>query len=154
MRVIDYKTGSATLDFTSMPEIFGRAKNTDEGEDIALRNEGNKYILQTLLYCWLLETDKRTQTLQEKHANSLSMAPNIYSIRQLHDQSKPTYLHRKDEEILYTADVAQEFVTQLTELIEEIYNPEIPFSPTESTRSCQNCYLSQICLLPQKKEDA
>ena len=154
MRVIDYKTGSATLDFTSMPEIFGCTKNTDESEEIALRNEGNKYILQTLLYCWLLETDKRTQTLQEKHANSLSMAPNIYSIRQLHDQSKPTYLHRKDEEILYTADIAQEFVTQLTELIEEIYNPEIPFSPTESTRSCQNCYLSQICLLPQKKEDA
>lgn len=154
MRVIDYKTGSATLDFTSMPEIFGCAKNTDESEEIALRNEGNKYILQTLLYCWLLEEDKRIQTLQEKHANSLGIAPNIYSIRQLHDQSKPTYLHRKDEEILYTADVAQEFVTQLTELIEEIYNPEIPFSPTEFTRSCQNCYLSQICLLPQKKEDA
>ena len=154
MRVIDYKTGSATLDFTSMPEIFGCNKNTDETTETNVRKEGNKYILQTLLYCWLLETDKRIQPLQEKYANSLGMAPNIYSIRQLHEEDTPTHLHRKDEEILYTADIAQEFVSQLTDLIEEIYNPEIPFYPTESTKNCENCYLSEICLLPQKKEDA
>jgi hypothetical protein len=154
MRVIDYKTGSATLDFTSMPEIFGCNKNTDETTETNVRKEGNKYILQTLLYCWLLETDKRIQPLQEKYANSLGMAPNIYSIRQLHEEDTPTHLHRKDEEILYTADIAQEFVSQLTDLIEEIYNPDIPFYPTESTKNCENCYLSEICLIPQKKEDA
>jgi ATP-dependent exoDNAse (exonuclease V) beta subunit len=153
MRVIDYKTGSATLDYTSMPEIFGRSKNTEETE-VVMRNEGNRYILQTLLYCWLLEEDKRAEALQEKHAHSLSMAPGIYSVRQLHDESKPTYLHRKEEEILYTADIAQEFVGELTELIEEIYNPDIPFYPTQDNRKCDGCYLSEICLLPQKKEDA
>ena len=153
MRVIDYKTGSATLDFTSMREIFGRSKNIEETE-VVMRNEGNKYILQTLLYCWLLEKDKRVEALQEKHAHSLNMAPGIYSVRQLHDESKPTYLHRKEEEILYTADIAQEFVGELTELIEEIYNPDIPFYPAQDNRKCDGCYLSEICLLPQKKEDA
>jgi chromate transporter len=113
MRIIDYKTGSATLDFTSMSEIFGRSKNTED-EELSIRNEGNRYILQTLLYCWLLEGDKRIQVLQEKHANALGVSPGIYSVRQLNDESKPTYLHKKGEEVLYTRDIADEFINQLT----------------------------------------
>jgi hypothetical protein len=153
MRIIDYKTGSATLDFTSMSEIFGRSKNTED-EELSIRNEGNRYILQTLLYCWLLEGDKRIQVLQEKHANALGVSPGIYSVRQLNDESKPTYLHKKGEEVLYTRDIADEFINQLTELIEEIYNPDLPFYPTQDMRKCEGCYLSEICLITKEKEDA
>lgn len=153
MRVIDYKTGSAHLEYSTMAEVFGRSKKVEE-EETSIRNEGNRYILQTLLYCWMAEANQEIKQVQEKYADTLIKAPNIYSVRQLHNDSKPTYVHHKEDEILYTEDIAQDFVEQLSGLLEEIYNPSIPFSPVQDQKKCEGCYLSEICLLPQKKEDA
>jgi hypothetical protein len=153
MRVIDYKTGSAHLEYSTMAEVFGRSKKIEE-EETSIRNEGNRYILQTLLYCWMAEANQEIKQVQEKYADTLIKAPNIYSVRQLHNDSKPTYVHHKEDEILYTEDIAQDFVEQLSGLLEEIYNPSIPFSPVQDQKKCEGCYLSEICLLPQKKEDA
>jgi hypothetical protein len=153
MRVIDYKTGSAHLEYSTMAEVFGRSKKIEE-EETSIRNEGNRYILQTLLYCWMAEANQEIKQVQEKYADTLIKAPNIYSVRQLHNDSKPTYVHHKEDEILYTEDIAQDFVEQLSGLLEEIYNPDLPFYPTQDMRKCEGCYLSEICLLPQKKEDA
>ena len=153
MRVIDYKTGSAHLEYSTMAEVFGRSKKVEE-EETSIRNEGNRYILQTLLYCWMAEANQEIKQMQEKYADTLIKAPNIYSVRQLHNDSKPTYVHHKEDEILYTEDIAQDFVEQLSGLLEEIYNPDLPFYPTQDMRKCEGCYLSEICLLPQKKEDA
>ena len=148
MRVIDYKTGSAHLEYSTMAEVFGRSKKVEE-EETSIRNEGNRYILQTLLYCWMAEANQEIKQVQEKYADTLIKAPNIYSVRQLHNDSKPTYVHHKEDEILYTEDIAQDFVEQLTGLLEEIYNPSIPFSPAQDQKKCEGCYLSEICLLPQ-----
>ena len=153
MRVIDYKTGSAHLEYSTMAEVFGRSKKVEE-EETSIRNEGNRYILQTLLYCWMAEANQEIKQVQEKYADTLIKAPNIYSVQQLHNDSKPTYVHHKEDEILYTEDIAQDFVEQLSGLLEEIYNPSIPFSPVQDQKKCEGCYLSEICLLPQKKEDA
>jgi CRISPR/Cas system-associated exonuclease Cas4 (RecB family) len=136
-----------------MAEVFGRSKKVEE-EETSIRNEGNRYILQTLLYCWMAEANQEIKQVQEKYADTLIKAPNIYSVRQLHNDSKPTYVHHKEDEILYTEDIAQDFVEQLSGLLEEIYNPSIPFSPVQDQKKCEGCYLSEICLLPQKKEDA
>lgn len=153
MRVIDYKTGSAHLEYSTMAEVFGRSKKIEE-EETSIRNEGNRYILQTLLYCWMAEANQEIKQVQEKYADTLIKAPNIYSVRQLHNDSKPTYVHHKEDEILYTEDIAQDFVEQLSGLLEEIYNPDLPFYPTQDMRKCEGCYLSEICLLQQQKEDA
>lgn len=153
MRVIDYKTGSAHLEYSTMAEVFGRSKKVEE-EETSIRNEGNRYILQTLLYCWMAEANQEIKQVQEKYADTLIKAPNIYSVRQLHNDSKPTYVHHKEDEILYTEDIAQDFVEQLSGLLEEIYNPSIPFSPVQDQKKCEGCYLSEICLLQQQKEDA
>jgi hypothetical protein len=153
MRVIDYKTGSAHLEYSTMAEVFGRSKKVEE-EETSIRNEGNRYILQTLLYCWMAEANQEIKQVQEKYADTLIKAPNIYSVRQLHNDSKPTYVHHKEDEILYTEDIAKDFVEQLSGLLEEIYNPSIPFSPVQDQKKCEGCYLSEICLLPQQKEDA
>lgn len=151
MRVIDYKTGSAHLEYSTMAEVFGRSKKVEE-EETSIRNEGNRYILQTLLYCWMAEANQEIKQVQEKYADTLIKAPNIYSVRQLHNDSKPTYVHHKEDEILYTEDIAQDFVEQLSGLLEEIYNPSIPFSPVQDQKKCEGCYLSEICLLPQKED--
>jgi hypothetical protein len=146
MRVIDYKTGSVKLDYSSMPEVFGLDKKSND-EDPIIRKPGNKYILQTLLYCWLLETNQITKEEQNKHANTLELAPHLFPTRQLHNVETNTCLHDKNDSILYSGDIPQEFVEELTNLLDEIFNPNIPFYPTEQLENCKDCYLAQICAL-------
>ena len=149
MRVIDYKTGSVKLDYTTMSEVFGRTKQADS-EDISVRQQGNKYILQTLLYCWMLENDPLAHQEQAKRGNMLELAPHLFPTRQLHDLSTHTCLHDKSGPKFYSGLIPHEFIEELTCLIEEIFNPDIPFSPTEDKARCKDCYLAQICQLPQR----
>ena len=70
MRVIDYKTGSVKLEYTNMSDVFGKTIHANN-EDISVRKQGNKYILQTLLYCWMLENDPLAVQEQAKRGNIL-----------------------------------------------------------------------------------
>ena len=149
IRIIDYKTGSAQLEFSSMQQVFGIDKKTNR-EEAFVRNKGNNYILQTLLYCWLSEEDKDIISVQNRYTNALTLSPHIYPVRQLHDITTPTCVHTKVDDIIYTNDIRDEFIAELTDLLEEIFNPEIPFSPTTLNNECENCYLAEICAL--KKE--
>lgn len=146
MRVIDYKTGSVKLDYTTMSEVFGRDIQTDS-EETSVRKKGNKYILQTLLYCWMLENDPCAQQEQAKHGNMLELAPHLFPTRQLHDVTTNTCLHDKNSSKLYSGPIPQEFIEELTCLLDEMFNPAIPFSPTEDKANCKDCYLAQICAL-------
>jgi hypothetical protein len=149
MRVIDYKTGSVKLDYTTMSDVFGKTTQEDT-EDISVRKQGNKYILQTLLYCWMLENDPLAHQEQAKRGNLLELAPHLFPTRQLHDLSTHTCLHDKSGPKFYSGLIPQEFIEELTCLLEEIFNPDIPFSPTEDKAKCKDCYLAQICQLPQR----
>ena len=153
LRVIDYKTGKVDLEYTSMGKVFGLDFKGKDQEDAPLRKEGNKYILQTLLYCWLLDHHAITLREQSKHAHELELAPYLYPVRQLHDTTTLTYLHNKSDktQIMYTRGIPQEFVDELTRLMEEIFNPDIPFSPTDKSDNCEDCYLAQICALRGEK---
>ena len=152
MRVIDYKTGSVKLDYTTMSDVFGKTTQEDT-EDISVRKQGNKYILQTLLYCWMLENDPLACQEQAKRGNSLEFAPHLFPTRQLHDLATETCLHDKSGPKFYTGVIPQDFMEELTCLIEEIFNPEIPFSPTEDKNNCKDCYLAQICALKGKGDE-
>lgn len=144
MRVIDYKTGSVKLEYTNMSDVFGKTIQANN-EDISVRKQGNKYILQTLLYCWMLENDPLAVQEQAKRGNMLELAPHLFPTRQLHDVTTNTCLHDKNDSLFYSGLIPQEFIEELTSLLDEIFNPDIPFSPTEDKAKCKDCYLAEIC---------
>ena len=144
MRVIDYKTGSVKLEYTNMSDVFGRTIQADT-EDTSVRKQGNRYILQTLLYCWMLENDPLAVQEQAKRGNMLELAPHLFPSRQLHDVTTNTCLHDKNDSLFYSGLIPQEFIEELTCLLDEIFNPDIPFSPTEDKAKCRDCYLAEIC---------
>lgn len=134
VRVVDYKTGRADLEYNSMADVFGVVPLA-EGETYALRKKGNAYVLQTMLYCWIL-SDTYAQ-----------ISPTIYPARRLSDVSITTSVHTSsnDDPLLFDDGLKQEFMSELNTLVDEIRNLEIPFLPTTDTHICENCPFVQLC---------
>jgi phage antirepressor YoqD-like protein len=149
LRIIDYKTGSVKLSYNNMAKVFGY--NESDDKSTVVRDKGNKFILQTLLYCWLLENNTLIQQVQNQHAYQLELAPHLFPVRQLQDETTETCLHDKTGSITYTTEIAQEFQNELINLLEEVFDPSIALHPTADGRQCADCYLNQICQLT--KED-
>lgn len=140
VRVVDYKTGKADLNYSSMADVFG-VMPPAEGETYALRKQGNTYILQTMLYCWILS---------EQYAQ---LSPTIYPARQLSDASTRTGIHAvgDNQPLLFDDTKKQEFIDELTALIHEIRNPEIPFYPCADEHVCKSCNFMALCGRKSKK---
>ena len=147
IRVIDYKTSKVDLEYSDMKKVFGLDPKKSQDEEPIIRNKGNKYILQTLLYCWLLENNNTILKEQTKHNNALLLAPHLFPMRQLHDTSTQTSVHYRQGDTIDYDRLSNDFIAELTNLLEEIFNPNIPFSPTGNKDNCENCYLAQICAL-------
>ena len=140
VRVIDYKTGSTDLLYKSMEDVFG-VVSTAEGRNYCLRNKGKSQILQTMLYCWIMS---------EQYP---SVAPYVYAARRLADVTTIASIHtsNSDEPILFDEDMRQAFVVELTQLIDEIRNPEIPFMPCAEDQPCAYCAFISLCGRQVKK---
>ncbi|NDV46535.1 PD-(D/E)XK nuclease family protein [Paludibacter sp. 221] len=130
VRILDYKTGSGSLDFKSFDEVFEH--NNDKRP---------KYVLQTFLY-GILYKDK---------AAGKQITPGIYYMRDVFKDDFETELHYKSKEkdinevITDFSVYEEEFREHLTACLEDIFNPDIPFVQSESTKPCQYCPYVGVC---------
>lgn len=121
-RVIDYKTGRGDLNFNEVEDMFDTTKSTRKA-----------HILQVFFYALAYKE------------TSLPVSPAIYYLRDIfNDNYDPRIIHNKEpiDNIEYMMD---EFTSRLNELIEEIFNPDIPFHQTENEKNCQWCAFKDIC---------
>ncbi len=117
-RIVDYKTGNATLDFPSIASLF------DPTDD-----KRNGYALQTILYAILYGQGE----------------PHIYGVRLL-AQGSDTAVHKKGEESVNIAEIKDEFLDHIRKLIQEIRDPENTFPCTEDTyNKCTRCPFAILC---------
>ena len=129
LRILDYKTGSGTLEFKNLNEVFEKNKK-----------KRPKFVLQTFLY-GVLYKDK---------AFGKKMTPGIYYMRDVFKSNFETELHSKPEksinELVTDFSVFEkEFNELLKNCLEEIMNPEIPFIQTENRDICQYCAYRGVC---------
>jgi hypothetical protein len=126
LRVLDYKTGGGTLDFTNWEEVFEH--NNDKRP---------KYILQTFLY----------GMLYKEHAGTKKIEPGIIYLRELFkDKFRTEILHKPTNSYVDDyRDFELEFGEHLTNCLDEIFNDEIPFVQTESNKPCEYCVYKTIC---------
>jgi hypothetical protein len=128
IRVIDYKTGEAKVNFPTLESLF----------DSSL-SQRNGAALQTLFYAWLV----RGAHPQE------GITPGLYAMRSLYDPTFDPILsmgsrgsHTRIES--FTA-LEEEFIGQLTETLEQLFHPEGSFSRTEHRSKCRICPFAKIC---------
>ena len=129
VRVIDYKSGAGDLNFKDLDEVF-RPEN----------DKRPKYVLQTFLY----------SLLYKQKADNKVIVPQIYYVRSIFKNDFTTEIVQKPERnvaltVENFADYEKEFNEKLTALLEEIYNPEIPFTQCESGKPCEYCAFNVIC---------
>ena len=129
LRVIDYKTGKANIEYRDMEHIFSRTENQDKA-------------LQTMLYCWLLE-----QHAPQLLRNVAHIAPHIYPVRSMSKiDDVQTLIHQRgNTDFVWNDEVKQEFIEGLTTLLQEIFDPNIPFAPTSTSKRCDRCAFCALC---------
>ena len=125
LRVVDYKTGAAHLDFAGVESLFrGTGKQR-------LSN-----ILQTLLYAMILY---RTR--------GIDAVPALYYVRNMHGEDYSPLLVDRETGLCGAsyALYAGRFEELLRETLAELYDPAVPFRQCDDPDTCRFCDFNVIC---------
>jgi ATP-dependent exoDNAse (exonuclease V) beta subunit len=125
-RIVDYKTGHGDLKFRDVAEMF-------ESDN----KKRPKYAFQTFLYCFLLDSELKGKRL----------VPSIIFLRDVFKKDFSADIIDKTQSMPVSnfLDYKNEFLTCMTTLLEEIFNPEIPFEATAEIENCKYCAFAKIC---------
>jgi len=123
LRIIDYKTGT----------VQNKELHFDDWEDLKEDSSLAKSF-QLLTYAWLY---KKMNPLSTK--NTIS---GIITFRELSSGLKTVKINNSE---VLNNDVLFDFEQQLTTILKEIINPEIPFSQTITAENCIYCSFKGVC---------
>ena len=130
IRIIDYKSGRDNKKFAELSDLIdGTSTNR------------NKAVFQLFYYCMLYK---------ENNADSeLSIQPGMFNSLDLFDDKFDTKLtqrvDKKSNSILDYQNFEIEFRKVLAQLLQDIFNPKLPFIQTEDLKKCQYCTYNKIC---------
>ena len=125
VRIIDYKSGSGTTQFTSVEALFDK-----EDKDRA------KAVMQVFMYAWMY--------------GAKAIQPGIYYMRTLFSPSFDSGIYRrtdrfKTEQVLDFDNYRTDFVNSLRNCLDEIFDTETPFRQTPNGKACLYCPFKDIC---------
>lgn len=124
IRIVDYKTGKCDLNAKSISELFNReaAKRPKEA-------------FQVILYCGFYH---------HLHPTSGPVVPCLFRLGRFMAGDFDHRLTVGGNEIDFM-QVANEFDAGLSIVLEELFNPGIPFVQTEDEQACRFCPFTGIC---------
>ncbi len=124
--IIDYKTGTTEHVFDNVQDLFDREAK-----------KRNKAAFQTLVYGCIWD---------KMHPESSPIYPSVYALKNIFKEEKSRLTIKNDglREVNYGL-VKHQFEPLLTDLLEEIFNPDFAFSQTSVVENCNYCNFSSIC---------
>lgn len=126
LRVIDYKTGGDRLEFTTIESLF-------DGED----GRRNKAAFQIMLYALMYRANYQVTGLQ--------IIPGLLSRVNLFDDDLQFGFMMDKKPLVDITPQIDLFEGLLRKLLEELFNPEVPFRQTKNEKNCTYCAYKQIC---------
>ena len=122
-RIVDYKTGKDSASASSIDMLFK--------PESAHRN---KAMLQLMIYC-------NIYALNNPKIDNLK--PAIYTVRKMHESG---FKIKGTELTSYLDnDYNDDFLRQLSVVIHEMFNPDVPFTPTKRRDICDYCKFAAFC---------
>lgn len=132
IRVIDYKTGHApTSHPAELSEVFG--------ESAKAFKKHCDYYLQSMLYSIIV---RRSQKL---NPSGDPVAPGLLFIQNAGAENYDPLLKMGRKPMEDIADYDQEFLERLQDILNEIFDPKVPFSPTNERDRCTFCPYAALC---------
>jgi len=127
IHILDYKTGKSELSFPILFSLFDKENKTR-----------NKAAFQTLVYSYVMH---------KNHPEIAAIFPGIYSLRGIFDQDFDPAIKSKEtgNTQVEFVSISDQFEIIFKQLIEEIFNVDIPFCQTTNDENCKNCSYRQIC---------
>lgn len=126
LRVVDYKTGGKEEKAQSIEQLFTPAANHPH------------YVLQTFLY---------SLTLMD--TAEWPIAPALFFIHRAAGEDYSPYISlgykNAAVKVMNFAEIAEDFRKQLTQLVSQILNPDIPFTATPYEENCKHCPFKVLC---------
>ena len=122
--IIDYKTGGNAKDCKTIDDLFAQKANRAA------------HIFQTFVYASALIRQTQTQ---------MPVVPQLLYIRQAHKEDySPTVLLEKVP-IADFHDLQAQFNPLLLNTIDDLFNPDIPFTQTDIAPNCEYCAFKELC---------
>ncbi len=126
VRIIDYKSGADSREVGSLASLLDPADK-----------QRNKAAFQLFFYALLY---------QHKHGEGLPIEPGLFNIREMFMDGFSTRLSWKGGGTINDIRTyLPEYKEQLTGLLAEIYDKEVPFTQTDDLRTCGYCPYKDIC---------
>lgn len=131
VRLIDYKSGLDAKNFPDVASLFDRDHKSR-----------NKAAMQTLFYGLIYQATHPQ--------NTTPLKPAIFNLREMFLDDFNPYLQLKQPyktgvEVNDYGDFEEDYRAGLKSLLEDMYNPEIPFDQTEDLKKCSYCPYKEIC---------
>lgn len=126
IRIIDYKTGSDELKFSSLDALFSRTTKRP------------KAVFQTLAYSMMYNDIDST----------LPLVPVVYKIQEFFKDFDPYIKYTpKDKDLKDQTinDIMPEYKERFVSLLAEIFDASNPFTQTEEVDNCNYCAFKGIC---------
>lgn len=132
LRIIDYKTGARLPKGTinSVDDIFTIPPISERHAD---------YYLQTMLYAMIVRHDARL------NPQDLPVTPALLFIQHTKTDGYDPTLCIGKERITDIKGYEADFQSHLENVVSDIFNPALPFSPTTDTKVCENCPYVSLC---------
>ena len=125
VRVVDYKTGSR--DASSLPDVAS-IFNPEAVKD------HSDYFLQTFLYAHIVRS---------KSPNKVS--PCLLFIQHAGGKDYDPTLSIGKEPVTDIATYSDEYISLFENLLAEIFNPQLSFTPTDDRKHCETCPFASLC---------
>ena len=139
IRIVDYKTGRFKEEV--MPDVASIFSQdyVDKHCD---------YYLQTFLYATIVNGLQTTGSMPQAQSSKLkaqSITPALFFVQQSNQDSYDPTLKLGKQPIQDIKVYEDEFVEGVKKVVNEIFSPGVPFSPTTVTSRCTNCPFQQLC---------
>lgn len=125
IRVVDYKTGTAHLEFAGLAQLFcGEAKQR-------LSN-----FINTLLYAMML-----------RYEYGRDAVPALYYVRKMADSGYSPLIFDKSRNLsgVPYSEYAAEFEEYVGATLREMFDPTVPFRQSEDADACNGCDFAAVC---------
>ena len=122
VRVVDYKTGSYPSAVPELQRLFHEAGQREH------------YFLQTILYATIMA-----------QRQSLPVTPCLFYVHKSGSEDYSPKLRLSRQLLHDVRSIQADFLDSLRGVIQEIFDPEVPFTQTSKTQICENCVFSHLC---------